>query len=105
MKICRWRRLKASLETNANLKSWLICFYVTGIEDRIHVCAFSHVFLAILKLRTARSIIFIRYHGRIQTGGGEAAGPDSPLKNHKNIGFPSNIDPDLLKSQSYQASI
>ena len=29
----------------------------------------------------------------------------TPLKNHKNIGFPSNIDPDPLKSQSYQASI
>ena len=35
-------------------------------------------------------------HGRIQR---------DPLKNHKNIGFPSNIDPDPLKSQSYQASI
>ena len=31
-------------------------------------------------------------------------GPD-PLKNHKNIGFPSNIDPDPLKPQSYQANI
>ena len=29
----------------------------------------------------------------------------TPLKNHNNIGFPSNIDPDPLKSQSYQASI
>ena len=28
-----------------------------------------------------------------------------PLKNHKNIGFLSIICPDLLKSQSYQASI
>ena len=33
-------------------------------------------------------------------GGGGAGGPDSsppPLKNHKNIGFPSNIDLDPLK--------
>ena len=37
--------------------------------------------------------------GRSRWGTG---GPD-PLKNHKNIGFPSNIDPDPLKSQSYQA--
>ena len=29
-------------------------------------------------------------------GGGGTGGPD-PLKNHKNIGFPSNIDPDPLK--------
>ena len=36
-------------------------------------------------------------------GGDRGSGP--PLKNHKNIGFPSNIDPDPLKSQSYQASI
>ena len=28
-------------------------------------------------------------------------GVRTPLKNHKNIGFPSNIDPDSLKSQSY----
>ena len=27
---------------------------------------------------------------------GETGGPD-PLKNHKNVGFPSNIDPDPLK--------
>ena len=26
-----------------------------------------------------------------------AGGPDPPLKNHKNIGFPSNIGPDPLK--------
>ena len=36
-------------------------------------------------------------------GGGQKV--CTPLKNHKNIGFPSNIDPDPLKSQSYQASI
>ena len=41
-------------------------------------------------------------HGRIQRGD-RGSGP--PLKNHKNIGFPSNIYPDPLKSQSYQASI
>ena len=28
-------------------------------------------------------------------GGGRGSGP--PLKNHKNIGFPSNFDPDPLK--------
>ena len=33
-------------------------------------------------------------HGRIQRGG---QGVRTPLKNHKNIGFPSNIDPDPLK--------
>ena len=31
--------------------------------------------------------------------------PPENLKIHRNIGFPSNIDPDPLKSQSYQASI
>ena len=35
---------------------------------------------------------------------GGPGGPD-PMKIHKNIGFPSIIDPDPLKSQSYQASI
>ena len=29
--------------------------------------------------------------------GGVAGGPDHPLKNHKFIGFPSNIGPDPLK--------
>ena len=29
--------------------------------------------------------------------GGGAGGLDPPLKNHKNIAFPSNIDPDPLK--------
>ena len=38
-------------------------------------------------------------------GGGETGGPDPPLKNHKNIGVPSNIDPDPLKSHNYQANI
>ena len=37
-------------------------------------------------------------------GGGGAGGPDPP-ENHKNIGFPSNIGLDPLKSQSYQANI
>ena len=32
-------------------------------------------------------------------------GDPPPLKNHRYIGFPSNIDSDPLKSQSYQASI
>ena len=32
-------------------------------------------------------------------------GVRTPLKNHKIIGFPSNIDRDPLKSQSYQASV
>ena len=32
-------------------------------------------------------------------------GVRTPLKNHKSIGFPCNIDPDPLKSQSHQASI
>ena len=38
---------------------------------------------------------------------GGTGGPDSPLKNRKNIGFLSNSGPDPLKnqSQSYQASI
>ena len=30
-------------------------------------------------------------------GGGGARGPDQPLNNHKNIGFPSNTGPDPLK--------
>ena len=51
-------------------------------------------------------IIFAGQHGWIQRGGGGGQGVrTTPLKNHKNIGFPSNIDPDPLKSQSYQASI
>ena len=33
--------------------------------------------------------------GRIQRGG---RGSENPLKNHKNIGFHSNIGPDLLKN-------
>ena len=34
-------------------------------------------------------------HGQIQRGGDRGSG--TRLKNHKNIGFPSNIDPDRLK--------
>ena len=34
------------------------------------------------------------------------AGVQTPLKNHRTIGFPCNTGPDpLKKSQSYQASI
>ena len=36
--------------------------------------------------------------------GGGGQGVWIPLKNHKNIGFPSNTGPDPLKLQSYQAS-
>ena len=36
-------------------------------------------------------------------GGNRGSRPH--LKNHKNIGFPSIIGPDPLKSQSYQATI
>ena len=36
---------------------------------------------------------------------GGTGGPGPPLKNHKNVEFPSNIGPDPLKSQSYQAII
>ena len=36
------------------------------------------------------------FHGRIKRGGG-GRGFGPPLKNHKNIGFPSNIVPDHLK--------
>ena len=43
-------------------------------------------------------------HGRVQSGGGDrGTGPPPPEKS-QNIGFPSNTDPDPLKSQSYQAS-
>ena len=39
-------------------------------------------------------------HGRMQTGGGGGGGGHSgsgpPLKNHKNIEFPNNVDPDPL---------
>ena len=41
-------------------------------------------------------------HVRIQRGG---QGVWTPLKNHKNIGFSSNIGLDPLKNGSYQASI
>ena len=41
-------------------------------------------------------------HVRIQRGG---QGVRTPLKNHKNIGFSSNIGLDPLKNGSYQASI
>ena len=38
--------------------------------------------------------------------GGTGVPDPLPLENHRNIGFPSNIDPDSLKIlQSYQASI
>ena len=36
----------------------------------------------------------LRFHGQIQMGGQEVR---TPLKNHKNIGFPSDIDLDPLK--------
>ena len=39
------------------------------------------------------------------SGGRQGVRPPPPPENHKNIGFSSNIDPDPLKSQSYQASI
>ena len=42
------------------------------------------------------------YGSRGGTGGPD---PPPPLKNHKNIGFPSNTVPDSLKNRSYQASI
>ena len=42
---------------------------------------------------TGKSEEHIVYHWRIKKGG---RGPDPP-KNHKNIGYPSNIDPDPLK--------
>ena len=45
----------------------------------------------------------IAVHVRIQRGGGQ--GVPTPPENHKNIGFPSNIGLDALKSRSYQASI
>ena len=39
-----------------------------------------------------------QYQGQIQRGGGGGGrGSGSLLKNHKTIGFPSNIDPDTLK--------
>ena len=40
-------------------------------------------------------------------GGGENRRSGPPLKNHKNIGFPSNIGPDPLKitKQNYLVSI
>ena len=41
------------------------------------------------------------FHVRIQKGGG-TGGPDPPpLKNHKNIGFSSNIGPDPLKKPAF----
>ena len=42
--------------------------------------------------------------GTQRGGGGGGQKVRTPLKNHKIIRFPSNIDPDPLKSQSYQAS-
>ena len=49
-------------------------------------------------------MLFCRSDGRLtlymggSRGGGElTGGPDPPLKNHKNIGFPNNIDLDTLK--------
>ena len=36
-------------------------------------------------------------HGGGSRGGDRVSGPPPPLKNHKNIGFPTNIDPDPLK--------
>ena len=44
-----------------------------------------------------------RCHPWADPEGGQ--GVRTPLKNQKNIGFPSNIDPDSLNSQSYQARI
>ena len=40
---------------------------------------------------------------KVDPEGGRGSGPR--LKNHKNIGLPSNIGLDPLNSQSYQASI
>ena len=50
-------------------------------------------------LHIIREYMYTIAHARIH-GGGER-GPDSPMKNHKSIGFLSNPE----KSQSYQASI
>ena len=38
-------------------------------------------------------------------GGDTGSDPPPPWKNHKHIGFLSNIGPDPWKSQSYQAII
>ena len=44
-----------------------------------------------------RRYYFTLCHGRIQRERGQGSGPPPPLKNHKNIGFPSNLDLDPLK--------
>ena len=51
-----------------------------------------------------RYLRVLKIHGRIQKKGGGGPGHIPPEKNTK-IGFPSNIDPDPLKSQNYQAII
>ena len=42
-------------------------------------------------------LILLIYKETMGGSRGGGRGSISPLKNHKNIGFPSNIDPDLLK--------
>ena len=55
--------------------------------------------------RQVLSFRFMPWADQEGGGGGGGQGVRTPLKNKKNIGFPSNIDPDPLYSQSYQASI
>ena len=45
--------------------------------------------------------VYILQHGRIQRGGGGGGrGSRTPLKNHQNIGIPSNTGPDPLKNHN-----
>ena len=63
----------------------------------------THYFLCINLIIQSKTI-----GGSRGGGGGRGQGvrtpPPPPLKNRKNIGFPNNINPDPLKSQSYLAS-
>ena len=49
--------------------------------------------------KTRNNQTMIKSHGRIERGAGGRGSRPLPLKNHKNIGFPSKTGPGPLKNQ------
>ena len=69
------------------------------IRGKKHTKSYNLVWLCVLWSRyiSDKYLLSDACHVRIQRGGGGDRGSGPPLKNHKNIGFPSNIYPDPLK--------
>ena len=71
-------------------------------DNICHCITYFHILHQVVKLSFGISLVRVcGMYG--PKGGNRGSGPH--LKNHKNIGFPSIIGPDPLKSQSYQATI